>query len=62
MLFVGSVLERLSIIALSAEEYAMALNFWSQAGVAGGTIYDALLASSALRAEAEAIYSWNLRH
>jgi predicted nucleic acid-binding protein len=62
MLFVGSVLERLSIIALSAEEYATALNVWSQAGVTGGTIYDALLASCALKAEAEAIYSWNLRH
>ena len=62
MLFVGSVLERLSIIALSAEEYATALSVWSQAGVTGGTIYDALLASCALKAEAEAIYSWNLRH
>ena len=41
MLFVGSVLERLTIIALSAEEYATALNVWSQAGVTGGTIYDA---------------------
>jgi predicted nucleic acid-binding protein len=62
MLFVGSLLERLTIIALSAEEYATALDFWSQAGVTGGTIYDALLASCALKAEAEAIYSWNLRH
>ena len=62
MLFVGSVIERLSIIALSAEECATALDFWSQAGVTGGTIYDALLASCALKAEAEAIYSWNLRH
>jgi predicted nucleic acid-binding protein len=62
MLFVGSVLARLSIIALSAEEYATALNVWSRAGVTGGTIYDALLASCALKAEAEAIYSWNLRH
>ena len=62
MLVVGSVLERLSLIALSAEEYATALNFWSQAGVAGGTMYDALLASCALKAEAKAICSWNLRH
>ena len=62
MLFVGSVLERLSIIGLSAEEYATAVNFWSQAGVTGGTIYDAVLASCALKAEAESIYSWNLRH
>ena len=62
MLFVGSVLERLSIIALSAEEYTRALDVWSQAGVTGGTIYDALLASCALKADAETIYSWNLRH
>jgi hypothetical protein len=35
MLFVGSVLERLTIIALSAEEYATALHLWSQVGVTG---------------------------
>ena len=60
MLFVGSVLERLSVIALSAEEYATALNVWSQAGVTGGTIYDALLTSCALKRKPDDLFV-NLR-
>jgi predicted nucleic acid-binding protein len=62
MLFVGDVLERLDTIALTASEYVVALDKWSKAGVLGGTIYDALLASCALKVDAEVIYSWNLRH
>lgn len=62
MLFIGSILERLSVVALTAEEYAAALESWSKMGIGGGTIYDALLASCALKSRAEAIYSWNLRH
>ena len=62
MLFIGSILERLSVVALTAEEYAAALESWSKMGIVGGTIYDAVLASCALKSRAEAIYSWNLRH
>ena len=62
MLFIGNIRERLGLIALDAEEHAAALESWSHHGVAGGTIYDALLASCALKADAETIYSWNLRH
>jgi predicted nucleic acid-binding protein len=62
MLFVGSVRERLSIIALSGDEYADALQASSARGIVGGGIYDAILAQCAIKAEAEAIYSWNRRH
>jgi hypothetical protein len=31
-------------------------------GVTGGTVYDALLATCALKVNAETIYSWNVRH
>ena len=61
MLFVENVLERLTVISLSAEEYVAGLRTWSQAGIAGGNVYDALLASCALKAKAERIYSWNVR-
>ena len=62
MLFIGNVLERLSIVSLTGDEYAAAIETWSKAGVVGGTIYDALLASCALKAEAQHIYTWNHRH
>ncbi len=62
MLFVEDVIERLTVIALGGGEYAAHLRTWSQAGVVGGNIYDALLASCALKANADTIYSWNLRH
>lgn len=62
MLFIGSVQERLSVVALSADEYAAALASWSNLGIMGGAIYDAMLATCALKADSATIYSWNLRH
>jgi predicted nucleic acid-binding protein len=62
MLFVGSIRERLSIIALDGDEYASSLESWAALGIVGGAIYDALLASCAIKAQAEAIYTWNARH
>ena len=62
MLFIGSIRERLSIIALSGDEYADALQASAALGIVGGGIYDAMLAHCAIKAKAEAIYSWNIRH
>ena len=62
MLFIGSIRERLSIIALNGDEYAKALAASAAAGIVGGAIYDAMLAHCAIKAKAEAIYSWNTRH
>ncbi len=62
MLFVGSIRERLSIIGLSGDEYADALQASAALGIVGGGIYDAMLAHCALKAQAETIYSWNGRH
>ncbi len=62
MLFIGSVRERLSLIALTGDEYADTLDSSAALGVVGGTIYDAILASCALKANAEEIYTWNVRH
>ena len=62
MLFIGNIRERLRLIALETDEYAAALESWSRLDIAGGTIYDALLASCALKADVKTIYSWNLRH
>jgi predicted nucleic acid-binding protein len=62
MLFIGSIRERISIIALSGDEYADALQASAALGIVGGGIYDAMLAHCALKAKAEAIYTWNARH
>ena len=62
MLFLGDVRDRLSLVTLDGEEYFQALKSSASLGIAGGGIYDALLAHCALKAEAETIYSWNLRH
>jgi predicted nucleic acid-binding protein len=62
MLFLDNIRERLAIIALTASEYYTVIKEAAQNGVVGGTIYDALIASCALKAEAETIYTWNTRH
>jgi predicted nucleic acid-binding protein len=62
LLFIGSIRERLSIVGMSGDEYAHALTASATAGVVGGGIYDALLAHCALKAKAETIYTWNVRH
>lgn len=62
MLFLENIRERLAIIALTANEYYAAITEAAQAGVMGGTIYDALVARCALKANADTIYTWNTRH
>jgi predicted nucleic acid-binding protein len=61
-LFIGSIRERLSIIALDGDEYADALEASAALGIVGGGIHDAMLAHCAMKAQAETIYSWNGRH
>ena len=62
MLFVGSIRERLSIITLTSDEYVETLQAAATLGIVGGSIYDAMLAQCALKAEAETVYTWNRRH
>jgi predicted nucleic acid-binding protein len=62
LLFIASMRERLSIIALQGDEYAEALEASAARGIIGGGIYDALLAYCAMKAQAKTIYSWNTRH
>lgn len=62
MLFIGSIRERLSIIALNGDEYVDSLQASAAQGIVGGGIYDAMLAHCAVKARAEVIYSWNVRH
>ena len=62
MVLVAEIRERLSIMALDVGEYVGALEKSAALGISGGSIYDALLAACAIKAGAETIYSWNIRH
>jgi predicted nucleic acid-binding protein len=61
MLFLGDVRQRLTIIHLDDRDYFTALEASAALGIAGGAIYDAMLAHSALKAKAQAIYTWNAK-
>jgi predicted nucleic acid-binding protein len=59
MLFLGDVRDRLTVVSLDYPEYFEVLQASSALGIAGGAIYDALLAHCALKAKARTIYTWN---
>jgi len=60
MLFLETMRERFTLIALDDKEYFAAIEQAAEAGVTGGTVYDALIAKCALKAAAETIYTWNV--
>lgn len=62
MLFLGDIQSRLSLVALEGGEYFEAMREFAGMGVVGGAVYDGLLARCALKARAETIYTWNVRH
>jgi predicted nucleic acid-binding protein len=53
---------RLSLVSLNPEDYLACLKQSSVLAVAGGTIYDALIAACATKSRASKIYTWNIRH
>jgi predicted nucleic acid-binding protein len=61
MLFLGDILERLTIVSLDYQEYFKVLEVSSTLGIGGGAIYDALLGHCALKAKAQTIYTWNTK-
>jgi predicted nucleic acid-binding protein len=62
LLFIDDVRERLDLVSLTPEEYYSALRDAAGAGVVGGTVYDVLLTFCAVKAKAEFIYTWNVKH
>jgi predicted nucleic acid-binding protein len=59
---VEAIVERLTVVTLDAREYLSAIRHAAGAGITGGTIYDAILAACATKAEAQILYTWNTRH
>ena len=62
LLFLENVVERLTMIALTSEDYYETIKTAAANGIVGGTIYDALLAQCALKAGADVVYTWNAKH
>ncbi len=54
--------KKLTIVALEAREYLDAIRRFAALGIIGGTIYDGLIAACALKAKADALYTWNIAH
>ncbi len=59
LLFLDDVRKHLTIIPLTEEDYHSTIAGAAGEGILGGTIYDALLARCALKANCEIIYTWN---
>lgn len=62
LLFLGDVRSRLTPVALDAGEYYAVLEDAAANAISGGAIYDAMLARCAMKARADAIYTWNVKH
>ena len=62
VLAIETFLRRVTPIALTPEETVGALRRTAEGGLTGGIVYDALLLECARKCDAEAIYTWNLRH
>lgn len=62
LLFLENIRERLKPVALTGGEYHAAIKQAADAGVVGGTIYDALIAHCARKAKVTVLYTWNTRH
>ena len=62
MLFITDIRERVTVVSLSADEYGEMLQRYSSLGIIGGMIYDAVLATCALKAKVETLFTWNIRH
>jgi predicted nucleic acid-binding protein len=62
LLFLQDIRERLTVIPLDAEDYEATLSQAAEYGITGGHVYDGLLVQCAIKAKADILYTWNLKH
>ena len=62
VLFPGNIRERLAIGALDPEEYCTAIEAMPALGITSGGIYDAIIGRCSLKAGAQTVYTWNVKH
>ena len=61
-LFLTDIHERLTLITLTGAEYFDTIKSVCGLAITSGGVYDALLAQCAIKADADAIYTWNIKH
>ena len=60
--FIENIEQRLGFVSLTSEEYRNLIRLAASEGIAGGTLYDYLIASCAIKAGADTISTWNTKH
>ncbi len=61
-LVVQEIEHRFALVWLDGDEYCAAIRRMARLGVVGGAVYDGLIAACALKAGANHLYTWNVRH
>jgi predicted nucleic acid-binding protein len=61
-LVVQEIEHRFALVWLGGDEYCTAVRRMAQTGIVGGTVHDGLVAACALKAGAQHLYTWNVRH
>jgi len=61
VLVLEEIERRLAVTGLDGGEYLSTMRNAAAFGVAGGAVYDALVAACAIKAGADRIYTWNVR-
>ncbi|MEP7352069.1 MAG: PIN domain-containing protein [Acidobacteriota bacterium] len=59
---IEEIAKRFRLISLDGPAYVAAIQNAASQNIAGGTVYDALIATCALHSGAAQIYTWNQRH
>jgi predicted nucleic acid-binding protein len=62
LLFLHDIRKHLSLVALDEIEYFTVLENSAAISIAGGTVYDAIIARCAQKADVQWIYTWNIKH
>ena len=53
---------RFTLVWLDGDEYCAAIRRMAHLGIVGGAAYDGLVGACALKAGADHLYTWNVRH
>jgi predicted nucleic acid-binding protein len=61
-LYLESIQVRLTLVALSPDEYFGVVEQSAALGLSSGSIYDAIIAQCAVKSGARTLYTWNVKH
>ena len=61
-LVVQGIEQRFTLVWLDGDEYCSAIRRMAHLEIMGGAVYDGLVAACALKAGADHLYTWNVRH